>query len=98
MVSGPLEASPDQASLNWSASRATFGDGSELQIAIRDQGPGLSAEQRARMFEPFFTTKAKGAGLGLAITKRIVQAHFGRMSATSDSGACIQFAIPRGMS
>jgi two-component system sensor kinase FixL len=68
----------------------------EVTIAIRDSGPGLTPEQLARAFEPFFTTKTKGTGLGLAITKRIVQAHHGTIGASSSSGACIQFTIPRG--
>jgi PAS domain S-box-containing protein len=91
-----LEVSPDHGVVELRCSQCEAGNGSELLIAIEDQGPGLSAEQRARMFEPFFTTKTKGTGLGLAITKRIVQAHFGRISASSSSGACIEIAIPRG--
>src|SRR5487761_1278151 len=48
-----------------------------VRIAFRDNGPGLSTEQRQRIFEPFYTTKAKGTGLGMAIAKRIVQSHGG---------------------
>lgn len=67
----------------------------EITIQIRDQGAGLTPEQIARAFEPFFTTKTKGTGLGLAITKRIVQAHQGRISASSPGGACIEITLPR---
>ncbi len=91
-----VEASPDQGVVELHCSSGDAADGDELRITIRDQGPGLSAEQLARMFEPFFTTKAKGTGLGLAITKRIIQAHAGRISASSSAGACIDIAIPRG--
>jgi signal transduction histidine kinase len=91
-----LEVSPEHGVVELRCSQSDASHGSDLLLAIEDQGPGLSAEQRARMFEPFFTTKTKGTGLGLAITKRIVQAHFGRISASSSSGACIEFAIPRG--
>jgi signal transduction histidine kinase len=49
-------------------------------VSIRDNGPGLSAEQRHRIFEPFFTTRAKGTGLGMAIAKRIVEAHGGQIA------------------
>lgn len=69
----------------------------ELTITIRDQGPGLSAEQLARLFEPFFTTKTKGTGLGMAIAKRIVQAHSGSIVASSPGGASIEITIPRGV-
>jgi C4-dicarboxylate-specific signal transduction histidine kinase len=48
-----------------------------LQIAVRDNGPGLTAEARQKLFEPFFTTKSQGLGLGMAIAKRIVFAHDG---------------------
>ena len=45
----------------------------QLNIQIRDTGPGISAENLARLFEPFFTTKKNGTGLGLAICQRIVE-------------------------
>jgi hypothetical protein len=68
----------------------------EISIRILDQGPGLTAVQLARAFEPFFTTKTKGTGLGLAITKRIVQAHQGKIVASSPGGACFELTLPRG--
>jgi signal transduction histidine kinase len=68
-----------------------------LQLAVRDNGPGLSAEQRQRIFDPFFTTKTKGTGLGMAIAKRIVEAHSGEISVGADSsnGAEIRVVLPR---
>ena len=68
-----------------------------LRISIRDQGPGLSVEQRDRMFDPFYTTKTHGTGLGLAIARRIINAHGGNISACSDttSGAELVLTIPR---
>src|SRR5579864_206202 len=51
-----------------------------FQVAVRDNGPGLSAEQKERIFDPFFTTKTKGTGLGMAIAKRIIEAHGGQIS------------------
>src|SRR5262249_57163421 len=50
-----------------------------LRVSVRDNGPGLTAEQRQRIFEPFFTTKTKGTGLGMAIAKREVEAHGGQV-------------------
>ena len=91
-----LEVSPEQSTIDLQCSLSLATEVEELQITIRDHGPGLSAEQLERMFEPFFTTKAKGTGLGLAITRRIVSAHSGRISATSSDGACIEMTIPRG--
>jgi signal transduction histidine kinase len=52
-----------------------------LRVVIRDNGPGLNAEQRQRIFEPFFTTKTKGSGLGMAIARRVVEAHGGQIAA-----------------
>jgi signal transduction histidine kinase len=51
-----------------------------VQVAVRDNGPGFTKEQRQKVFEPFCTTKVHGTGLGLAICKRIVEAHGGRIA------------------
>jgi PAS domain S-box-containing protein len=67
---------------------------------VRDNGPGISAEQRLKIFDPFFTTKAKGTGLGMAIAKRIVEAHGGQISLGDGEGpgASILLSLPRGAS
>ena len=67
---------------------------------MRDNGPGLSSEQRRRIFEPFFTTKTKGTGLGMAIAQRIVEAHGGQIAVGTPPGrgAEIQLLLPRGNS
>ncbi|QDT12672.1 PAS domain S-box protein [Planctomycetes bacterium K23_9] len=71
-------------------------DGGRLTIAIRDNGPGLNSDQRRKVFEPFYTTKAKGTGLGMAIVKRIVEAHGGdiRLGADSLDGAEFVLTLP----
>jgi two-component system sensor kinase FixL len=73
-------------------------DGEEaIRVAIRDEGPGFSDEQKQRIFEPFFTTKTKGTGLGMAICQRIVLAHGGQISVGSSGvGAEIVIRLPRG--
>jgi two-component system, LuxR family, sensor kinase FixL len=91
-----VEVSPAQSVIELRCSNAPE-QRNELTIMIRDHGPGLSAEQLARLFEPFFTTKTKGTGLGLAIAKRIVQAHSGQIVASSPAGASIEITIPRGV-
>jgi signal transduction histidine kinase len=65
---------------------------------VSDNGPGIAPEQRAQVFEPFFTTKAKGTGLGMAIAKRIVEAHGGRIAVgdVRGPGAVFLITIPRG--
>lgn len=50
------------------------------RLAIRDEGPGLSPEQAQHIFDPFFTTKIRGTGLGMAIARRLVEAHQGLIS------------------
>lgn len=60
----------------------------EIQVAIRDDGPGISPQDRERIFEPFFTTKSagKGSGLGLGIVQRILENYKGRLSVESRPG------------
>ena len=70
-----------------------------IRITIRDNGPGLAPEQRQKVFDPFYTTKAKGTGLGMAITKRIVEAHGGQITVgeVDAPGAVFLVTLPRGM-
>ena len=65
-------------------------------VAVRDIGPGLRPESWPRLFESFYTTKPDGMGMGLSICRSIVQAHGGRLWATScePRGALFQFTIP----
>jgi signal transduction histidine kinase len=68
-----------------------------LRIAVRDNGPGLTPEQRQRIFDPFYTTKTKGTGLGMAIAKRIIDAHGGLIAVGNGAGpgAEIVITLPR---
>ena len=72
-------------------------DSSALIVTLRDNGPGLTVEQQTKIFDPFYTTKTQGTGLGMAIAKRIVEAHGGRIVArpNTPSGAEIQITLPR---
>jgi PAS domain S-box-containing protein len=67
-----------------------------LLIEVRDSGVGLSAEHAAHLFEPFYTTKAEGIGIGLSISRSIVEAHGGQLSAGSNSprGAIFRLSLP----
>ncbi len=67
---------------------------SGTRIAIRDNGPGLSEEQRAGIFRPYYTTKTQGTGLGMTICQRIVEAHGGEMSLGAGPGAEILIWLP----
>jgi PAS domain S-box-containing protein len=70
-----------------------------LRVAVQDNGPGLTPEQRQKIFQPFYTTKRQGTGLGMAIAKRIVEAHGGQIVVGNGAagGAEILITLPRGM-
>jgi signal transduction histidine kinase len=72
------------------------GKAGELLVAVRDTGHGLETKDVERIFDPFFTTKPEGMGLGLSISRTIIEAHGGTLWATQneDKGATIQFALP----
>ncbi len=68
----------------------------QAQMAVRDHGPGISPEQEERMFEAFWTTKDSGMGIGLAISRSIVETHGGQLwyRNNPDGGATFHFTIP----
>ena len=68
----------------------------EIGVRVEDCGMGLSAEAKARMFEPFFTTKPHGIGMGLSVSRSIIEAHQGRLWATQrpSGGTIFQFTVP----
>lgn len=68
-------------------------DGDSVRITVADTGSGMDEETRAGIFTPFFTKKARGIGLGLAVTKRIVEAHHGTITVRSAPAAGSSFTI-----
>jgi signal transduction histidine kinase len=77
-----IQAMPDGGELTVSCSKNDDG----VDIAISDTGMGISPQQARRIFQPFFTTKAHGIGLGLAISKRLVEDHGGSIRVAEDTG------------
>ena len=68
-----------------------------VRVAVSDSGPGIAAAQRQRIFDAFFSTKTDGIGMGLAISRSIIEANQGRLWATKNSGRrgeTFQFVLP----
>jgi C4-dicarboxylate-specific signal transduction histidine kinase len=78
--------------------RATLEAPSAVRVSVRDGGHGLPGDAAERIFTPFYTTKAGGLGMGLAISRSIIEAHGGRLwaeSNTPERGATFSFTLPR---
>jgi PAS domain S-box-containing protein len=69
-----------------------------MLVAVRDSGIGLNSQSMGRLFDAFFTTKPEGMGLGLSVSRRIIDAHGGRLWATpnEDHGMSLLFILPIG--
>jgi two-component system, NtrC family, nitrogen regulation sensor histidine kinase NtrY len=90
-VDASLESGSAEVAIAWSL----VGDGDSVEISVRDRGPGVA--DAASLFVPFFTTKPGGAGIGLALTREIVDAHRGRVSIENRAdgpGACALVRLP----
>ncbi len=77
LLENALAACADPVRIHITCTLSQLAGGPAIQIAVHDNGPGLTPEQRERIMEPFYTTKTKGTGLGMAIAQRIVEAHHG---------------------
>ena len=68
-----------------------------MRLTVHDSGPGFDPQSANRLFETFYTTKREGMGIGLAISRSIIESHQGRLWATCNdgSGATFAFSIPR---
>ena len=93
MLNG-IEAMKDRIGELTVRSKKTEDD--QILVSVSDLGIGLPAEDAERIFYAFFTTKAQGTGMGLKITRSIIEAHGGRLwvSANTGTGATFQFTLP----
>jgi signal transduction histidine kinase len=92
LIKNAIEAMPNGGNLTVTSEKT----GDTVKIAFADTGTGISEENLKKLFGPLFTTKAKGMGLGLAICKRIVEAHGGKISVESavDKGTTFTVTVP----
>ena len=90
-----LDAMADSTRRELTVSSRRTEDGM-LEISVSDTGPGIGPDAAARLFEPFFTTKPSGLGVGLSISRGIVEAHGGEMHAENNAagGAIFRFTLP----
>ncbi len=89
LVLNAIQSMPDGGELKIAVSRRD----ESLLIAFKDTGLGMPEEYMDKLFNPFFTTKAKGQGLGLAVCKRLVEAHGGRITVESELGEGSTFTV-----
>ena len=70
--------------------------GDSLEVQIEDSGPGIPVEERGKLYEAFYTTKPDGTGIGLTISRTIVEDHGGSLWAKNNDGpgATFHFSLP----
>ncbi len=92
-VEAIVEAGHGHGEVHLGTALAATGD---VQVMVHDTGGGIPPNVRTRLFEPFFTTKRGGLGMGLAISRSIIEAHGGHLDALTNSqdGATVQFTLP----
>jgi len=91
LLANAEHASPERAEVTIEPQR------NQIEIAVLDRGPGIEVGQETQIFEPFHTTRVRGTGLGLAVAKRIVEAHRGSIRAQNrpEGGATFTISLPR---
>jgi PAS domain S-box-containing protein len=93
LVVNALDAMPEGGSLRLAVAL----EGDWAVLTVRDAGPGVDPRIQAEIFDPFFTTKPAGTGLGLALVRKIVEHHGGRvaLSSTAGEGTTVEVVLPR---
>ena len=94
LVLNAIEASPEGETVRLEVTAAAR----EVEIRVKDNGPGVAPADASRIFEPFFTKRPGGSGLGLAISRQIAERAGGRLElekASTDGGSCFLLSLPR---
>jgi signal transduction histidine kinase len=92
LISNAIQAMPEGGLINIYGEKI---DGN-VKISIKDSGQGISNTVKENLFKPFYSTKAKGTGLGLAVSKKIIESHNGKINleSTNVSGSTFYFILP----
>lgn len=90
LIRNARDAMPNGGRLDLAARKC---DGDEVEITVSDSGVGIKPEDLERVMEPLYSTKARGIGLGLAVTRAIVEKHQGRLRVSSELGRGSRFTV-----
>ena len=95
LMRNAMEAMRDSEQRELKVRTASDDDG-YVVVEVADTGPGIPEDIAARLFQPFVTSKASGMGIGLSISKRIIEAHGGSISVSrnGNGGATFRFSLP----
>lgn len=96
LIGNAFAAMPDGGNLKISSARVNTGAGEIVEVSIEDSGKGIPVDVKERIFQPFFTTKPQGTGMGLTVSRKIVENHGGgiRVENPPSGGARLVFWIP----
>jgi signal transduction histidine kinase len=89
LILNACQAMPEGGALTVTAARK----GKYVTIAVKDTGGGIPPENMNKLFEPLFTTKAKGIGLGLPVSQKLIEANDGRIEVQSTPGIGSTFTV-----
>src|SRR5690606_17377348 len=94
LMRNAVEAMRDSAQKDLSV--RVLSDGGGIMVEVSDTGPGISEEIVGQLFQPFVTTKSGGMGIGLSISRRIIEAHDGKIGVERNAagGATFRFTLP----
>jgi signal transduction histidine kinase len=96
VILNALQANPEAPTISVDL-HETNGDSHELQVEVRDAGEGFSNEAAARAAEPFFSTRNVGLGIGLTVSRKIIESHHGRLEippSRSKGSGIVRISLP----
>lgn len=88
-----IQAMPDGGTLTMSSHATSLEGQPGVELRVQDTGPGVSEDVRHQLFEPFVTTKADGSGLGLAVSRSVIERHHGRIWLATEAGPGTTFCV-----